>query len=99
MSVAPLSVLSNWETQVKEHIAPGALTSCTYYGTGRNLSAAELKKYDIIITTYNVVVSEFDARAKHGGGAEPSKKKVKSGVSKTALFEVKWKVRLILVPD
>src|SRR6266568_3925723 len=59
-SVAPLSVLSNWEKQLEDHCAPGALTSCVYYGNNRGLSAAELQKYDVVITTYQTVAGEHN---------------------------------------
>lgn len=75
----PLSVLSNWESQIKEHCQPGAITHCIYYGTAaRSLTAQELKKYDVVITTYNVVVSEF-AQIEAKPGVEPIKKKAKRG--------------------
>lgn len=90
--VVPLSILSNWESQIKEHCIPGSLKSCVYYGTGRSMSAAELENYDIVITTYNVVVSE------HGSAnrtkAEPNQKKKKTEQA-NSLFNVKWK-RIIL---
>ncbi|KIM40208.1 hypothetical protein M413DRAFT_28716 [Hebeloma cylindrosporum] len=88
--VAPLSVLSNWEKQLEDHIVPGKLTSCVYYGNNRGLSASELQKYDVIITTYQTVAGEHhDDKA---GGAGPSKKKKKT---ERNLFDVMWK-RVIL---
>lgn len=87
--VVPLSVLSNWEKQIQDHCAPGALTVCVYYGQNRSLSPQELAGYDIVITTYQTVASEHSGTAPSDG---PSKKKRKTGKS---LFEVQWK-RIIL---
>jgi SWI/SNF-related matrix-associated actin-dependent regulator of chromatin subfamily A3 len=87
----PLSVLSNWEVQIKDHIAPGAASSFVYYGAGRNVSQAGLMKHDIVITTYNVVVSEWGALS-GGSDGKPTKKKQKTS-SSNSLFGVKWKVR------
>ncbi|KAI0093185.1 SNF2 family N-terminal domain-containing protein [Irpex rosettiformis] len=88
--VVPLSVLHNWEKQIQDHVKPGALTYCIYYGTGRNMSAADLQKYDVVITTYQSVTKEHEA---FGGSTVASNKKRKT--SDRALYEVKWK-RIIL---
>ncbi|KAL1660706.1 SNF2 family N-terminal domain-containing protein [Schizophyllum commune] len=88
--VAPLSIISNWEKQLEDHCAPNALKSCTYYGATRGMSAEELKKYDVVITTYQVISGEWADRA----GGQPAKKK-KKGVAGGSLFDVKWK-RIVL---
>lgn len=88
--VVPLSVLSNWQTQIDEHCVPGALTYLTYYGVNRNLGAEELEKYDVVLTTYQTVVSD------HGGGSkialEGSSKRKKTN---SILMNIPWK-RVIL---
>jgi hypothetical protein len=58
------------------------------------MTPSKLRKHDVVITTYNVVVSEWDTLAKNLGAAEPSKKKQKSFSTKTNLFDVQWKVGL-----
>ncbi|EMD30973.1 hypothetical protein CERSUDRAFT_120235 [Gelatoporia subvermispora B] len=88
--VVPLSVLSNWEKQIEDHVVDGVLTSCVYYGASRSMSPDELKKYDIVITTYQTVTKEHGDRS--AGSGEPSKKKKKSH---KGLFDVHWK-RVIL---
>ncbi|EJU03956.1 hypothetical protein DACRYDRAFT_87309 [Dacryopinax primogenitus] len=70
--VVPLSVLSNWEEQIAEHITRGKLSMHIYHGGGRDVSETQLKKFDIVITTYQTVVSEMD---KTNGGTGPSRKK------------------------
>ncbi|KAJ3514328.1 hypothetical protein NLJ89_g2437 [Agrocybe chaxingu] len=87
--VVPLSVMSNWEKQIADHCAPGSVSTCVYYGANRNTSAADLQKYDIVITTYQTVTGEHEEGA---NGAGPSKKKKKN---ERNLFEVTWK-RIIL---
>jgi SWI/SNF-related matrix-associated actin-dependent regulator of chromatin subfamily A3 len=47
------------------------------------MSAAELQKYDIVITTYQTVTGEYE----ENGIGKTKKKK-----SNRALFEVAWKV-------
>jgi len=81
-----VSVLSNWQTQIDEHCAPGALTYVTYYGTNRNLSAEQLGEYDVVLTTYQTVVSD------HSGGS----KTIVEGSSKrkrteSTLLNIPWK--------
>jgi SWI/SNF-related matrix-associated actin-dependent regulator of chromatin subfamily A3 len=82
----PLSVLSNWQSQIDEHCVPGALTYITYYGTNRYLSAEELEKYDVVLTTYQTVVND------HGGASkvaiEGSSKRKKTG---STLMNIPWK--------
>lgn len=86
--VAPLSVLSNWEKQVYDHCTEGSLSVCVYYNTTRSLSAEEVAKYDVVITTYHTVVSEFAETAKEQGR---KKRKVER-----SLFDVSWKVDLLV---
>ncbi|KAJ7045638.1 SNF2 family N-terminal domain-containing protein [Mycena alexandri] len=86
--VAPLSVLSNWEKQIDDHCVPGSLKYYTYYGTKRDISPKELRKFDVVITTYQTVAGEHDDK----GSAAPSKKKKKVEQS---LFDIQWK-RVVL---
>lgn len=87
-AVVPLSVMSNWEKQIEDHVKPGVLTSCVYYGKNRTMSAAELKRFDIVITTYQTVALEHDIGAAARSGV-PAAKKQKTD---KALFGVQWKV-------
>ncbi|KAG8762795.1 hypothetical protein FRC11_007751 [Ceratobasidium sp. 423] len=93
--VCPLSVLSNWETQIEDHCNPGILACYTYYGNNRNVDSDTLKDYDIVLTTYQTVSSDFE----RSGGfkktgelmAESSEEKKRS----KGLFDIKWK-RVVL---
>lgn len=80
--------MSNWEKQIEDHVSPGALTSCVYYGKTRSMTPAELKRYDIVITTYQTVTQEHDLSMVGKGGA-PLAKKQKTD---QGLFGVGWKV-------
>ena len=82
-------MLSNWEKQIQDHVVDGKLTYYTYYGNGRGVKAAELKKYDVVITTYQTVTQEHDFSVAGKGGA-PAAKKQKTD---KGLFDVAWKVR------
>lgn len=55
--VCPPSVFSTWVTQLGEHTRPGRLKVYMYYGD-RIQNAEELKKYDIVLTTYSILATE-----------------------------------------
>ncbi|KAI0305630.1 SNF2 family N-terminal domain-containing protein [Multifurca ochricompacta] len=86
--VVPLSVLSNWEKQIQDHCVPEALSYVMYYGAGRDMSAKDLQKCDVVVTTYQTVVGEHN-----GSTDEVVSKKRKKSVS--GLFGVQWK-RIVL---
>ncbi|KAH8119200.1 SNF2 family N-terminal domain-containing protein [Phellopilus nigrolimitatus] len=95
--VVPLSVLSNWEGQIKEHCHRDAIEFYVYYGSARSITPEQMKKYDIIITTYQVVTQEHAdsgsvARSAMNSSQGPSKKQKKNT---RGVFDVQWK-RVIL---
>ncbi|KAF7536696.1 hypothetical protein G7054_g4308 [Neopestalotiopsis clavispora] len=61
--VAPVSVLSNWEQQIKFHVKedqhPDVLV---YHSIGKHMSAAELERYHVVVTTYGMLASEAKTR-------------------------------------
>ena len=62
--VAPLSTLANWEDQISTHVKPNTLRYYIYHGPNRNTDGDELAKYDMIITTYATVSSDFTGRSR-----------------------------------
>lgn len=62
--VSPLSTLANWEDQIATHIKPGALKYYVYHGSNRITDINALAEYDLVITTYSIVASEYGGRAK-----------------------------------
>lgn len=60
--VAPLSTVANWEEQIGNHIRKDTLNVCIYHGANRTTDIQELAKYDVVITTYSIVSSEFSGR-------------------------------------
>eukprot|EP00762_Andalucia_godoyi_P008505 ANDGO_05791.mRNA.1 Putative SWI/SNF-related matrix-associated actin-dependent regulator of chromatin subfamily A member 3-like 2 len=55
--VCPLSLMSSWVDQIEEHLQPGALKYGIYHGPNRD--PLDIKRWDLIITTYQTVSSEF----------------------------------------
>ncbi|TCD63046.1 hypothetical protein EIP91_006059 [Steccherinum ochraceum] len=89
--VVPLSVLSNWEKQIEDHVMPGKLTACVYYGAGRNMSTEELRRHDIVLTTYQTIVTEHESSTSVPGDGSKKKRKIQQ----TTLLDMPWK-RIIL---
>uniref|UniRef100_A0A8C1G6X1 Helicase-like transcription factor n=1 Tax=Cyprinus carpio TaxID=7962 RepID=A0A8C1G6X1_CYPCA len=62
--VCPLSVLSNWLDQFEQHIrADVTLKVYLYYGAERKRSVKLLSEQDVVLTTYNVLSSDFGNKA------------------------------------
>ena len=72
--VAPMSLLAQWESEAAKASAPGTLKTMVYYGSdkianlqnlccGANAASAP----NLIITSYGVVLSEFNQVAARGG--------------------------------
>lgn len=41
-------MLSNWQKQIADHVAPGALSFYTYHGAGaKGVKGAKLVEYDV----------------------------------------------------
>ena len=56
--VSPLSVLQNWVDQLQEH-TDGSLRLYIYHGPGRTREPMMLMLYDVVLTTYSILGSEF----------------------------------------
>ena len=69
--VSPLSTIANWEEQIKQHVRPGTLKYYIYHGAGRIKDTKKLAEYDLVITTYGSVASEFNHRSKKKHGIYP----------------------------
>ncbi|OLY80396.1 Helicase-like transcription factor [Smittium mucronatum] len=57
--ICPLSTVYNWEDQIKVHTARGALKTYIYHGADRERSTKYLSKFDVVITTYNILYNEY----------------------------------------
>lgn len=86
--VAPLSVMSNWSIQAEKHVHPDHVPKILIYhgATKGDMKAADLAKYDIIITTYQTMTLELFP----SGAAKPIKLPAAKG-----LFSTSWR-RIVL---
>ncbi|KAK4220735.1 SNF2 family N-terminal domain-containing protein [Podospora fimiseda] len=58
-------LLRTWANEISKHIRPGILKVYTYHGTQRREEDANLRNYDIILTTYGTAMAEH---RKHRSG-------------------------------
>jgi SNF2 family DNA or RNA helicase len=57
--VAPLALIKQWEDEIKTKVSKShALRVLVHHGPNRTKSGVELKKYDVVITTYQTLTSE-----------------------------------------
>jgi SNF2 family DNA or RNA helicase len=113
--------MEQWAEEIRKKTAPGRLKVTTHHGTARTkggsltgdadgdadgLVGQTLERYDVVITTYQTLASEFgnpagaNSRAaadSDGDDTESSERvrKPKAKVAGRALFDVKW-LRVVL---
>ena len=61
--VCPKSVLSNWDEQIKAHLNKNKVKFYVYHGSKREQDIDELAKYEIVITAYTTVGSEYKSNS------------------------------------
>lgn len=57
--VVPPSLLRTWEEELRRHLHPGTLRYLLYHGPKRSKELTSMLAYDIVITTYYVVATEY----------------------------------------
>ena len=72
--VAPMSLLAQWESEAVKASEPGSMKTLVYYGNDKSADLNNLccaangaSAPDLIITSYGVVLSEFNQVAEYGG--------------------------------
>ncbi|WVF72421.1 hypothetical protein IAT40_007236 [Kwoniella sp. CBS 6097] len=95
--IAPLALLTQWKSEIESKCTPGLLRVLIYHGQKRPKSANMLKQYDVVLTTYGTLTSEFGTDHTH----KPKVKIDNKDASDTdddfkvvrkqgPLFKVKW---------
>ncbi|ERS99379.1 hypothetical protein HMPREF1624_04579 [Sporothrix schenckii ATCC 58251] len=57
--VAPLALIRQWEAEIKEKVSRDPpLRVCVHHGPQRTVRPRDLAKFDVVITTYQILVSE-----------------------------------------
>lgn len=85
--VAPLSVMSNWSGQIALHVhEKHALSVYRYHGNGCvKMSADDFSKYDVVITTYQTLASDY--MPGKGSSSKQPERKLRS----TGLYNMEWR--------
>ncbi|KAF1989864.1 DNA repair protein rad5 [Aulographum hederae CBS 113979] len=72
--VAPMSLLAQWQSEAEKASAPGSLRTLVYYGSEKSVNlqtqcceANAANAPNVIITSYGVVLSEFNQVSAAGG--------------------------------
>src|SRR5579859_7847293 len=95
--ISPLSLISNWTSQLTAHLFPDTLSILVFYGAAKSDPSIDLKDYDVVITTYGALVSDYKAsglekgQGKAGGGGHGGNARS----SKRGLFGRVWR-RVVL---
>lgn len=58
--VAPVSVMSNWEQQIRRHVKEEHQPKILVYHGARKVAGQELSAYDVVITSYGTLAKELD---------------------------------------
>ncbi|EME49631.1 hypothetical protein DOTSEDRAFT_68421 [Dothistroma septosporum NZE10] len=78
--VAPLALIKQWESEIKTKVSKShALKVLVHHGASRTKCGEQLKKYDVVITTYQTLTSE------HAGS-----NMLVSGGARVGCFGVHW---------
>ncbi|KAH8753050.1 SNF2 family N-terminal domain-containing protein, partial [Diaporthe sp. PMI_573] len=57
--VVPPSLLSNWETELRERTLPGRLSWFLYHGPSRITRSYSFSDFDVVLTTYSTLAREW----------------------------------------
>ena len=82
--VAPLALIKQWERELDVRVEDSHhMKVLVHHGPKRTKRGEDLQKYDVVITTYQTITSEFEASSKEDDGP------------KIGCFDVQW-YRIIL---
>lgn len=69
--VAPLALIRQWESEIKEKVAKThGLKVCVHHGPQRTKRFKDLALYDVVVTTYQVLVSEWGHSSEDENGVK-----------------------------
>ncbi len=69
--VAPLALIKQWEAEIKSRVhKTHALRVYIHHGPQRTKRFQDLKKYDVVITTYQILVSEHGSSSDKDNGVK-----------------------------
>jgi SWI/SNF-related matrix-associated actin-dependent regulator of chromatin subfamily A3 len=57
--VSPLSLLSNWTSQISEHLYESTLRVLVFHGSTKKDAKIDLSEYDVVVTSYGALVTDY----------------------------------------
>ncbi|MQL73028.1 hypothetical protein Taro_005364, partial [Colocasia esculenta] len=66
--ICPMTLLGQWKAEIETHAQLGSLSIFVHYGQSRPKDAKLLARYDVVLTTYGVLSSEFSAENSEENG-------------------------------
>jgi hypothetical protein len=58
--IAPVALMRQWEKEIERHVHPAyKLKVWIYHGKGKNADFNKLRQYDVVLTTFGTLTSEF----------------------------------------
>ncbi|KAG9188400.1 hypothetical protein G6011_02323 [Alternaria panax] len=61
--IAPVALMRQWEKEIERHVHPHhRLSVHLYHGSGKNADFARLRQYDVVLTTFGSLTSEYKQR-------------------------------------
>jgi len=69
--VGPLALIKQWEAEIKNRVDDShKMKVCVHHGPQRTKRFEDLRKYDVVITTYQILVSEHSSSSKREDGPQ-----------------------------
>ena len=69
--VAPLALIKQWEKEIKDRVSDShKLRVCVHHGPSRTKNYLDLQRYDVVITTYQILVSEHASSSDYERGVK-----------------------------
>ena len=69
--VAPLALIKQWEAEISNRVEDShKLRVCVHHGPQRTKRFEDLRKYDVVITTYQILVSEHGSSSQKQDGPQ-----------------------------
>jgi SNF2 family DNA or RNA helicase len=69
--VAPLALIKQWEKEIKDRVSGShRLRVCIHHGPSRTKNYLDLQKYDVVITTYQILASEHASSSDYERGVK-----------------------------
>lgn len=89
--VSPVSVMSNWQSQVNDHVKEGVLSMRVYHGQNRTEMLPDIQSgaVDILLASYHTLAAEYKnifGKDDDGDGKDPSPKRSR----KASIFDIKF---------